>query len=103
MVPSCIRGTLVTKERTTDSAVPGPIAICVQAAEVAQLVSSPGAHVFICGDGARMAQDVHAALVEVLTQHGTQSSSGASMTQGQAAAHLAEMTKQQRYVRDIWS
>ena len=68
----------------------------VQAAEVSGLVAAKDAHVLVCGDGANMAHDVHAALLEVLTQHG-------SMTSSEATAHLAGMTKQGRYVRDIWS
>ena len=41
-------------------------------------------------------QDVHAALTEILAEHG-------SMSTQDAAAQLARLTKEQRYVRDIWS
>ena len=54
------------------------------------------AHVFVCGDGADMAKDVHAALVDILQSHGGRSAE-------QASAHLSGMTSDARYIRDIWS
>lgn len=65
------------------------------AAEVAKLIAS-GAHVYVCGDGAAMAKDVHAALQVVLRDQ-------MGMSEAQAAQELATMTKDGRYVRDIWS
>ena len=56
----------------------------------------PPAAVYVCGDGAGMAKGVHAALLEILQQHG-------GMSPDAAAAHLADMAKTGRYVRDIWS
>jgi NADPH-ferrihemoprotein reductase len=66
------------------------------AEEVAKMVTAAGAHVFVCGDGAGMAKDVHAALCGALEKHGGMDAAG-------AAAALAAMTKEGRYVRDIWS
>ena len=68
----------------------------MQGTEVGQLLKTEGAHVFVCGDGANMAHDVHAALLEALSQH-------CGMTSSEAGAHMAAMAKQGRYVRDIWS
>jgi sulfite reductase alpha subunit-like flavoprotein len=51
---------------------------------------------FVCGDGANMAKDVHAALTSILEIHGR-------LPATEAAAHLALMTKEGRYIRDIWS
>ncbi|KAK9818129.1 hypothetical protein WJX72_007597 [[Myrmecia] bisecta] len=61
-----------------------------------RLVTAPGAHIFVCGDGALMAKDVHATLVSLLEKNG-------SMTSAEASAALAAMTKEKRYIRDIWS
>lgn len=65
------------------------------AAEVAKLIAG-GAHVYVCGDGAAMAKDVHAALQGILRDK-------LGMSEAQAAEELMAMTKQGRYVRDIWS
>ena len=51
---------------------------------------------FVCGDGAGMAKAVHATLCKVLEKKG-------GMDAAAAAAKLVEMTKEGRYVRDIWS
>ena len=64
--------------------------------EVYGLLQHPDVHVYICGDGSSMAKDVHSALVGVLQSHG-------NMTANEANAHLATLTKQHRYIRDIWS
>ena len=68
----------------------------MQAHELYSLISEPKAHIFICGDGAKMAKDVHTALSEILEQEG-------SMSPLQAKDFLSAMTKDGRYVRDIWS
>ena len=69
-----------------------------RAAEVAALVeSSEDSRVYVCGDGGGMARDVHAALVDALAKHAF------AGDEAKAAEKLAEMTKQGRYVRDIWS
>lgn len=65
------------------------------AADVAKLIAS-GAYVFVCGDGAAMAKDVHAALQMILRDR-------MGLSEAEAAAELAAMTKAGRYVRDIWS
>lgn len=65
------------------------------AGEVAKLIAG-GAHVYVCGDGAAMAKDVHAALQAILKDK-------MGMSEAQAADELMAMTKQGRYVRDIWS
>ncbi len=70
--------------------------VTVQGEQLCPLLLDDQAHIFVCGDGANMAKDVHSALLDVLEAHG-----GLSATE--AAAHLAAMTKDGRYIRDIWS
>ena len=54
-----------------------------------------GAHLYVCGDSAHMAKDVHAALIEVITTHGKQSPDDAK-------AWLDELLQQGRYARDVY-
>ncbi|MDF1813584.1 MAG: assimilatory sulfite reductase (NADPH) flavoprotein subunit [Verrucomicrobiales bacterium] len=54
-----------------------------------------GAHIYVCGDASRMAQDVHTALAEIIAQHGKKSPEDAE-------AFLAEMKKTKRYQRDVY-
>ena len=65
-------------------------------AELCELLLDGRSFVMVCGDGANMAKDVNQCLVDILVKHG-------GMTDAQAAGRLADMTKQRRYVRDIWS
>ena len=60
------------------------------------LLQHPAVHVYVCGDGASMAKDVQSSLVSILESVG-------GLTTVDASAFLAAMTKQQRYIRDIWS
>ena len=62
---------------------------------VGAIVANPKSKIFVCGDGGGMAKDVHSALVNSLVTTG--------MDTKQAEAVLMLMTKQGRYVRDIWS
>ena len=54
-----------------------------------------GAQIYVCGDSAHMAKDVHAALIDVVAAHGGQSSDD-------AAAWLNELLQQGRYARDVY-
>ena len=54
-----------------------------------------GAHFYVCGDGARMAKDVDAALKQVAQTHGCLKSDA-------AAAYVAGMAQDKRYVRDVY-
>lgn len=58
------------------------------AIELKHMITEGRGRVFVCGDGAQMAKDVHATLVEIL---------------GGDQGALSEMSREGRYVRDIWS
>ena len=54
-----------------------------------------GACFYVCGDAKRMAADVDAALKQIVAEQGR-------MSEEQAAAYVAEMTKTRRYQRDVY-
>ncbi|KWF37850.1 bifunctional nitrate reductase/sulfite reductase flavoprotein subunit alpha [Burkholderia pseudomultivorans] len=54
-----------------------------------------GAHFYVCGDAARMAKDVDAALKLVIAEHGGMSADGAN-------EYVARLAKARRYVRDVY-
>jgi len=54
-----------------------------------------GAHLYVCGDAAHMARDVHEALLEIVATHGGLSAEG-------ARAWLADLLQQGRYARDVY-
>lgn len=54
-----------------------------------------GAHVYVCGDGRRMADDVHRALEDVIVEHG-------GRTPEQAAEYLEAMKQAKRYQKDVY-
>ncbi|MEI6561884.1 MAG: sulfite reductase subunit alpha [Verrucomicrobiota bacterium] len=54
-----------------------------------------GAHFFVCGDAARMAKDVHAALRSIVETEG-------GKTPEEASQYLETMEKTKRYKRDVY-
>jgi sulfite reductase (NADPH) flavoprotein alpha-component len=54
-----------------------------------------GAHLYVCGDAERMAPDVHAALVEIVAQHG-------GLDAEAAEAWLRRLGDERRYLRDVY-
>ena len=54
-----------------------------------------GAHLYVCGDAARMAKDVHEALVEVAVAYG-------GLSAEDARGWLAELLQEGRYARDVY-
>ncbi|CAM3132999.1 bifunctional nitrate reductase/sulfite reductase flavoprotein subunit alpha [Skermania piniformis] len=54
-----------------------------------------GAHVYVCGDAARMARDVDEALCGIVAEHG-------QMAPKSARSYLAALAAEQRYVRDVY-
>jgi sulfite reductase (NADPH) flavoprotein alpha-component len=56
---------------------------------------SNGAYFYVCGDASAMAPDVHAALLEVVREHG-------NLDADDAQAWLADLTADGRYLRDVY-
>jgi sulfite reductase (NADPH) flavoprotein alpha-component len=54
-----------------------------------------GAHFYVCGDAARMANDVDAALRQIVQHEG-------AMSAERAAAYVGRMAQDKRYVRDVY-
>jgi sulfite reductase (NADPH) flavoprotein alpha-component len=54
-----------------------------------------GAQLYVCGDAAHMARDVHEALLEIVATHG-------GLSVDDARAWLAELMQQGRYARDVY-
>jgi sulfite reductase (NADPH) flavoprotein alpha-component len=54
-----------------------------------------GAHFFVCGDAARMAKDVDAALLQIVEKEG-------AMSPEAAAEYVEALRKQKRYKRDVY-
>lgn len=61
-----------------------------------KLLFQQNGYVFLCGDGANMARDVHQCLIKIQVEYG-----GASEVA--AKDKLTEMTQAKTYVRDVWS
>lgn len=55
-----------------------------------------GASLFVCGDGAHMAKDVHAAFAELLVTHGGVPSAE------KAEVFMKELATKKRYLKDVW-
>jgi NADPH-ferrihemoprotein reductase len=95
-------GTLTRLEVAFSRAQAGKVYVqhlmAASAAPLRELLVARRGYVFVCGDGAGMAKDVHAALLQILAGPGA----GAA-AEGEAAQALAEMAQAGRYVRDIWS
>jgi sulfite reductase (NADPH) flavoprotein alpha-component len=54
-----------------------------------------GAHVYVCGDATHMAKDVHAALRDIIVEHGGKS-------REDAEGFLAQLAAERRYSRDVY-
>jgi sulfite reductase (NADPH) flavoprotein alpha-component len=54
-----------------------------------------GAHFYVCGDAARMAKDVDAALKTVAVQYG-------GLSEEKASDYIRQMASDKRYVRDVY-
>jgi len=54
-----------------------------------------GAHIYVCGDGDRMAKDVNEALIEVVAEQG-------KLARSEAEEYVAELRRNKRYQRDVY-
>ena len=65
------------------------------AAEIWKWIDQEGAHFYVCGDAARMAKDVDAALLKIVEIQGGKSSD-------EAAAYVEDLKKTKRFKRDVY-
>lgn len=70
------------------------------AAHLHDLIINQNAYIFICGDGHSMARDVHNTLVDIIC--GDDAKDDAA-SRKEAESFLAAMTKDARYIKDVWS
>ena len=54
-----------------------------------------GAHLYICGDGNRMAKDVHQALLNIAAEHG-------GLSADAAADYFEQLRESKRYQKDVY-
>ncbi|WP_306521781.1 assimilatory sulfite reductase (NADPH) flavoprotein subunit [Rheinheimera sp.] len=54
-----------------------------------------GAHLYICGDGSKMAKDVHQALLQIAQTHG-------GLSEEAAADYLEQLREHKRYQKDVY-
>jgi len=54
-----------------------------------------GAHIYVCGDAAQMAPDVHSALIDIVAEHG-------GLGREEADAYLVGLQRDRRYQRDVY-
>ncbi len=54
-----------------------------------------GAHLYVCGDGSKMAKDVHQALLHIAQNHGGLSAEA-------AADYLEQLRETKRYQKDVY-
>ena len=54
-----------------------------------------GAHLYVCGDGSRMARDVDDALIAIVAEHGR-------MSPAKARIELQQLAAERRYCRDVY-
>lgn len=54
-----------------------------------------GAHFYVCGDGERMAADVHQALLDIAREHG-------GLDEDAAAQYVRDLQQSKRYQRDVY-
>lgn len=65
-----------------------------QGAELYQWLER-GAHIYVCGDQTRMAKDVHAALIDIVAEHGNKSAEDAE-------DYVKNLRSAKRYQRDVY-
>jgi len=63
--------------------------------EIWKWIDGEGAHLYVCGDAARMAKDVDAALHTIVQEHGGKSAE-------EAALYIEALKKEKRYKRDVY-
>ena len=50
---------------------------------------------YVCGDGAKMAQDVHSTVLSILIKHG-------GLDSTEADQFLQDLVSSRRYLKDVW-
>jgi sulfite reductase alpha subunit-like flavoprotein len=68
-----------------------------QSANIYRMLMKENGHLFVCGDGAKMAKDVEKVLIEIFRKEGKMKDKETAMES------LELLKKKSRYVKDVWS
>jgi sulfite reductase alpha subunit-like flavoprotein len=61
-----------------------------------ELIDKKRAHIYVCGDGKNMAQDIYRTFVQIIKNY------GGKLSDTEAEAYLKDMRTSNRYSEDIW-
>eukprot|EP00177_Eucheuma_denticulatum_P000644 GFKZ01001158.1.p1 GENE.GFKZ01001158.1~~GFKZ01001158.1.p1 ORF type:complete len:658 (-),score=77.38 GFKZ01001158.1:2765-4672(-) len=81
--------------RDTDQKVYVQHRMAAQSEALWQIIEKRGGHVYVCGDGGKMARDVDAALQRIVQQQGGKS-------EKEAEHYIRQLAEARRYQRDVW-
>ena len=59
------------------------------------LINKENAHIYVCGDGSKMADDVDKTWKEIVKLHG-------GLEDENASKYMNDLAKVKRYQRDVW-
>ena len=96
----CAEGTLSFLATAMSRTGPSKVYVTHKIRESGQMIAKSlleeNAYLYICGDGNKMAKDVHVAIIEALVSFG-------GLTEALAEAAVQDLKLRRRFVLDIWS